>query len=136
MKPKYLELREEYRDDRAVDFVRPSGDTEMKSVSWCRSNSFSQVGPTVWAGDWWQEFSAAERDRILDECESNAHRYHSLGGGFFDDSADDSADGDSDEPYAYSVFGRGAGGSRGFNEAVVEELACLQGIFKPWDTRP
>ena len=125
MKPSNLTLVEYMLDDMTCDFVRPSGDIEGKDVHWCRTNGFKQVGRTVWAGDWWDQLSAAERESILARSAKRASQHHSSGwaAGLCDSQSDSDGEG------GFSGFG--GGGSHGFSADEVEEL-MLQGI-KPWD---
>eukprot|EP00563_Minutocellus_polymorphus_P001377 CAMPEP_0181031938 /NCGR_PEP_ID=MMETSP1070-20121207/6488_1 /TAXON_ID=265543 /ORGANISM="Minutocellus polymorphus, Strain NH13" /LENGTH=427 /DNA_ID=CAMNT_0023109327 /DNA_START=1 /DNA_END=1284 /DNA_ORIENTATION=- len=41
---------EDYED---ITFVRPDGDTEGKSISWCKSNGFFEIEEGVWSGPWY-----------------------------------------------------------------------------------
>eukprot|EP00483_Globobulimina_turgida_P001084 UN01086 len=41
--------------ETSVDFFRPDGNIERKSVMWCKSNGFFQVKKGMWSGKWYKE---------------------------------------------------------------------------------
>ena len=54
------------QDESEVYFVRPGGAVEVKSVIWCRTHGFFQVGDKFWAGDWWDTLPLEQRESLLD----------------------------------------------------------------------
>jgi len=51
-------------DEREVTFFyRPDGNTEGKSIGWCKSNGFFEVEPGFWSGNWyWRHFPNAKEE--------------------------------------------------------------------------
>ncbi|KAL3905453.1 MAG: hypothetical protein SGARI_004452 [Bacillariaceae sp.] len=51
-----------------VSFYRPDGDIESKSIDWCKTNGFFQVGEDLWSGEWYYEKFPEERPKKCPVC--------------------------------------------------------------------
>lgn len=49
----YGRYRHDEEDHEDITFIRPDGDTEGKSISWCKSNGFFEIEEGVWSGPWY-----------------------------------------------------------------------------------
>ena len=49
----YGRYRHDEEDHEDITFIRPDGDTEGKSISWCKSNGFFEIAEGVWSGPWY-----------------------------------------------------------------------------------
>ena len=58
----YCEEANDYQED--VNFYRPDGTIEGKSISWCKSNGFIEVGENLWSGKWYYKKFPNERIQI------------------------------------------------------------------------
>lgn len=62
MTRRHLKLLEIARDDSEVYLVRQESGLEVKNVSWCRINGFTEVRPLLWAGEWWNSLTDSHRE--------------------------------------------------------------------------
>eukprot|EP01083_Nonionella_stella_P086730 241112_1 len=93
-----------------VDFHRPDGGVETKSIGWCVDNDFEEVSPGVWSGPWYHKDT-----KHSNYCYDNDTKEES-------ESEDDEWDVvDMSENIGYN----------GMPKYMEDELLC-QGI-KPWD---
>jgi len=72
VRPCNLRLTRHKTDESPVVFVRPRGDIEQRTVGWCRTNGFDNVSDgQLWAGPWWDGFTSAERQSLLQHVALN-----------------------------------------------------------------